>query len=199
MGIRDERKAATASEIQRIALDLVEEVGLDATTVSQIARRVGISDRTFFRYFESREAAILPGQLELIGALVDAPMDPTLSPAEIFQVLLEVCHEHFASEIKHHEFRRISRLMIHDPKLLLIATRHEQELVTTVSESLVNRGLLDYMQALLVSEMLASTWRVAWQCFGREEVAGRDASPLALFKKAVVDLGRIAKAVPAGE
>lgn len=192
MGIRDERKAATKREIQAATLDLVESLGLEAITVARISERVGISDRTFFRYFDSKESAIVPGQRELINALVAAEMTPGSSAAEIFHALLEVCREHFSVEVRHHEFRRISRLMLQDPKLLMIATRREQELVVALSQSLIDRELLDSIQALLLAEMLATTWRVAWQCFAHEERAGIDSKPAELFEKAVLGLAQIA-------
>ncbi|WP_404289450.1 TetR/AcrR family transcriptional regulator [Glutamicibacter arilaitensis] len=200
MGIRDDRKAATKREIQAATLDLVESLGLEATTVARIAERVGISDRTFFRYFDSKESAIVPGLQKLIDALVAAELAPGSSAAEIFHALLEVCRGHFNLEVRHHEFRRISRLMLQDPKLLMIATRREQELVAALSQSLIERELLDMLQALLLAEMLATTWRVAWQCFAHEELAGLDSKPAELFEQAVLSLAEIASvSLPSGE
>lgn len=192
MGVRQERKAATARDIQIATLELVESLGLEATTVARIAERAGISERTFFRYYDSKEAAVIPGQRELIELLLNIRIEPGSGAAQIFQQFLESCRRHFEIEIKHHAFRQSSRLMLKDAKLRMIATRREQELVTALSDSLVQRELVDAMQALLISEMVAMAWRVSWQLFAHEELAGRSAGPDELFEKAVSNLMQIA-------
>lgn len=198
MGIRDQRKAETSRKIQAAALDIVEELGLEATTVARIAQQVGISDRTFFRYFDSKESAIVPGQGELVTVLVELEIAKGTTVSSIFQSLLQVCREHFSAEIEQHEFRRVTRLMLTDPKLLLIATRREQELVVELSQSLIARGLATPMQALLISEMVASTWRVAWQCFTQAEKAGTTAAPSEFFEQAVAEMLQIFDMGPSG-
>lgn len=60
MGIREDRKAATLQAIHAAALELVESHCLDSVTVGQIAARAGISERTFFRYCDSRKRPSCP-------------------------------------------------------------------------------------------------------------------------------------------
>src|SRR3954470_13046946 len=57
--IRSGRPRATSRRtLERIALQLFEEQGFDATTVEQISERAGVSRRTFFRYFDSKTAVL---------------------------------------------------------------------------------------------------------------------------------------------
>lgn len=198
MGIRDERKAETSRRIQAAALDLVEELGLEFTTVARIAQRVGISDRTFFRYFDSKESAIVPGQGELAAALTGLEFPQGAAPSEVFQVLLQGCREHLHAEVEQHEYRRVTRLMFSDPKLLLIATSREQELVVELGRSLAERGVVSQIQASLIAEMVASTWRVAWQCFTHSERAGGAAAPSEYFEQAVHEMVQISSIGTAG-
>lgn len=193
MGIREERKAATLKQIQSAALELVELHGLDKVTISQIAERAGIADRTFFRYCQSKEAAILPRQQDLIEAMLGCEYGEAARGPQIFAALSAACREIFVREIGGSDFRRISRLMISEPKLVHVATAQEQELVAVIRDDLAGRGLLDYMSALLVGELVATTWRVAWQCFAQEEQAGNPCSPVELYDRAVASLARLAQ------
>lgn len=191
MGIRDERKAATLRGIRAAALDLLEEQGFDAVTAGRIARRVGISERTIFRYVPSLEAAMLPTEGEFSQAIMACEIPSGADGAGVLRVLLGACREILLHEVGGNEFRRVSRLMAVEPRLLLVATRQEQELVAAVTEYLVGRGLLPRMEALLVGETLATAWRVTWQCFGAEERAGRPADPLELFDRVVASLAAL--------
>jgi AcrR family transcriptional regulator len=58
-GLRDRKRAATRARIEAAAIELVLRDGLDAATVDAISERADISPRTFFNYFESKDAAIL--------------------------------------------------------------------------------------------------------------------------------------------
>ena len=188
MGIREDNRARMLQEIQAAALDLVEENGLDATTVGDIAARVGISERTVFRYYASKVDALLPGQQGLVDALVGRRLSGKTA-AGIMGELLMACREVFASEVERNEFRRIARLLMREPALLHEAELHERRLVESLTTALAERGTVRHLQALLLAEVVTATWRVAWQSFAREELAGRERDPLSLFDDTVRELG----------
>ncbi|GAA1968283.1 TetR family transcriptional regulator [Nocardioides panacihumi] len=58
-GLRDRKRAATRARIEAAAIELVLRDGIEAATVDAISERADISARTFFNYFESKDAAIL--------------------------------------------------------------------------------------------------------------------------------------------
>jgi mycofactocin system transcriptional regulator len=53
-GTRGRPASTSRQDVARAALDLFARQGYDETTVDEIAAAVGISRRTFFRYFESK-------------------------------------------------------------------------------------------------------------------------------------------------
>lgn len=58
-GLRERKKRATRIAMHRAALELVAADGLSAVTAERIAQRAGVSTRTFFNHWATKEAAIL--------------------------------------------------------------------------------------------------------------------------------------------
>jgi AcrR family transcriptional regulator len=61
---RDSRRLATRRALRTATLDLALERGLAAVPVEEVAARAGVSTRTFFNYFATKEDAVL---LEIPG------------------------------------------------------------------------------------------------------------------------------------
>jgi AcrR family transcriptional regulator len=58
-GLRERKKQQTRQAIHEAALRLIDEQGLEATTIDQICYAADVSSRTFFNYFPSKSAALL--------------------------------------------------------------------------------------------------------------------------------------------
>ncbi|MFC8302386.1 TetR/AcrR family transcriptional regulator [Specibacter sp. NPDC057265] len=58
-GLRARKRAATRSAITTAARILTAQNGLNGFTIEQVCEEVGVSRRTFFNYFPSKEDAIL--------------------------------------------------------------------------------------------------------------------------------------------
>ena len=86
---RGRRPSTTRQDVARVALDLFNRQGYDETTVDQIAAAVGVSRRTFFRYYESKrdvvwgefDAELVRLRDQLEGAPSDRPMMDVLAQA----------------------------------------------------------------------------------------------------------------------
>jgi AcrR family transcriptional regulator len=65
------RRSLQRLEISREAIRLFREQGVEATSAEQIAAAVGLSVRTFWRYFRSKEACVEPLLTLSVDAFVD--------------------------------------------------------------------------------------------------------------------------------
>ncbi|MER7044053.1 TetR/AcrR family transcriptional regulator [Streptomyces jumonjinensis] len=86
-GLRERKRRETHRLLAATALRLVAERGLDRVTVEDISGSAGVSPRTFFNYFASKEDALLlpyPDHAERsalsVARVVSAP--PSLSPLQ---------------------------------------------------------------------------------------------------------------------
>jgi AcrR family transcriptional regulator len=92
-GLRERKKRATRAALADAALRLCVEHGVAAVTVEQVAADAGVSSRTFFNYFSSKEEAVVAGDGATAAAFVTAFADrPTDEPVldALRQALLEV-------------------------------------------------------------------------------------------------------------
>ena len=71
-GLRARTRRAVQAEIGDVAMRLFLEQGFDATTMEQIARATGISRRSLFRYFSTKEDIVLGNLVESGLAVKDA-------------------------------------------------------------------------------------------------------------------------------
>lgn len=58
-GLRERKRRATRASICSVARELTATGGLSGFTIDELCERVGISRRTFFNYFPSKEDAVL--------------------------------------------------------------------------------------------------------------------------------------------
>lgn len=73
--LRERNKARARTEIANVALALFSERGFEAVTVDDVVAAVGVSRRTFFRYFESKEDALLADYPMLLERLREALLE----------------------------------------------------------------------------------------------------------------------------
>src|SRR6188768_1690200 len=66
------------------AVELFSEQGYDATTVTQIAERAGVTKSTFFRHFPDKRELLVAGQETLSRLLVEGIEEapPTAAPLD---------------------------------------------------------------------------------------------------------------------
>ena len=121
VGARERRKRAVAASIERIAVDLALDLGLDHVTVEMICERALISHRTFYNYFPTKEAAVFgPGPqptAELIAAFRNG------TSRDVVGDLLDLLAATAFADVGQEElFRDRRRLLKQEPQLAVKAT-----------------------------------------------------------------------------
>ena len=71
IGLRERKKQQTRKAIHEAALRLIDEHGLEATTIEHICQAADVSTRTFFNYYPSKAAAAL----ELAGTAIEPEVE----------------------------------------------------------------------------------------------------------------------------
>src|SRR5438552_6314341 len=100
--VRERTRRAVRDELTQLAKDLFVEKGYDETTIDDLAAAAGMSKRTFFRYFASKEELVM-GKYEVLGEqlaedLAARPADEAIW-ASMRQVFGRVV-EYFESEAR---------------------------------------------------------------------------------------------------
>jgi AcrR family transcriptional regulator len=74
MGLRERKRQQTRQELISAAMRLFEEKGYEQTTVAEIAAAAGVSTKTFFNYFASKDEVLFPhlsGRIDAAAALIE--------------------------------------------------------------------------------------------------------------------------------
>lgn len=186
LGLRERKRMATRVAIQRAVLMLARERGYEGVTVEEISHEAGISPRTFFNYFPTKEAAVvgdvprLPSP-EAMDAFVHA--DGTQSVLDGIRDLLAgtADNEAKAEERDIHLLRR--SLLKENPQLfsLRMASMRqlEADLVALVERRLVAddpRRAADpetvHSRARLLTYVAFAGIRHAWSCWAEHGGSG---------------------------
>jgi len=87
--IRERTRRLAQTELTMVAQDLFLEHGYDETTVDQIAAAAGMSKRTFFRYFPSKDDLVI-GKYDLFGDRMAEALDARPADEPVWESLRRV-------------------------------------------------------------------------------------------------------------
>ncbi|WP_437050229.1 TetR family transcriptional regulator [Streptomyces sp. enrichment culture] len=149
LGLRERKKQRTRDALLRAALELFTARGYERTTVDEIAEAVDVSQRTFFRYFASKEeAAFFVSRLaeaRFVDALRARPADET--PLEALRRALAESWESIGEAIEQlvplELHMRFYRVIESTPALLAAHLRRAAELEEEIARVIADREGLD--------------------------------------------------------
>lgn len=147
--------------LERAALELYDRDGFDQTTATQIARRAGLSERTFFRHFADKREVLFGGAERLRDHLVHqvthAPASTT--PLKTVAAALSTADAVFPTDRELSRQRQriiISHPGLQERELIKLAT-----LSTALADALIQRGV-PHRTAHLTAEAGIAIFKAAY-------------------------------------
>jgi len=152
-------EADAAGRLERAALELFDERGFDRTTVAQIAKRAGLNERSFYRYFTDKREVLFDGGHELerrlTQAIQEAPADAGPLDA-LLATLGDAARVFRPKELLRTRERVINaNLQLRERELVKM-----DALYTALVSALRARGA-DETTARIATDIAISIWRVA--------------------------------------
>lgn len=150
--------------LEQAALTLFAERGFENTTAAEIARRAGVTERTFFRHYADKREVLFSGSSALVEVIVGgAEKAPAaMPPLDALAVGLEAAGAFFNAERR--EFaRRRQALISANPELQERELNKFAALSGALADTLRRRGV-DESAARVAGDVAIALFRTA---FGR--------------------------------
>jgi AcrR family transcriptional regulator len=158
-GRRQEHKTRTQRALQQAALELFAKHGFDTTTTEEIAEQAGVSPRTFFRYFPTKESVLFVGEYGWFQSLTKQFLEQpdALGDVDALQETLLTFAPKLAAGRR--SFVLYDRAVASSPTLRGRVQERLQEDITTVAGAIAERRGLpgaDESCALLAAVVLVT-------------------------------------------
>ena len=149
-GLREFKKRETRQRISDVATEMFLARGFEAVAVTEVAAAAGVSEKTVYNYFPTKEALVLDqieGQIErLVGAVRDRPKG--VSPSAALVAALKEDFIRFQEMIPADQFHRIeqfSAMVRGTPALRAAWSEHRHEMVAAMTRVLAGELQVDEM------------------------------------------------------
>ncbi|MFI6996497.1 TetR/AcrR family transcriptional regulator [Nocardia sp. NPDC050175] len=115
-GLRERSRRAVQGEIVAVAIELFLSQGYDGTTIEQIAKAAGLSYRSFFRYFASKDDLLVQAMIAT-GAEIAATLHVRPDDETPWQALRRAFDPLLAQLSKDEQAIATTKLMMQSPSL----------------------------------------------------------------------------------
>jgi AcrR family transcriptional regulator len=148
--------------LERAAIALYAERGYESTTVAEIAKRAGLTERTFFRHFADKREVLFAGADELQEALVRAVANAPAPWAPIAAVAAGLEAAAALLQERREYVRRRQTVIAANAELRERELIKQASLSAALADSLRRRGLTDGA-ATLTAEIAIAVLRIAFE------------------------------------
>jgi AcrR family transcriptional regulator len=148
--------------LEQAAMELFIECGFEQATVTEIARRAGLTQRTFFRHFADKREVLFWGQGALQELLVSTVASAPASAAPIDAVAAALEAAGASLQERHEHARQRQAIINANPELRERELIKLATLASAIAAALRHRGVSD-PAASLTAEAGIAVFKVAFE------------------------------------
>jgi AcrR family transcriptional regulator len=205
-GLRERKKRLMRQQLSDTATKMFMERGFDAVRVSEVAEVCGVSEKTVFNYFPTKESLVLDRWETTAVSLRSGLADPGMSPVEAARRILAAELEDLLSWLTSHEdqaaarstMRRFVELIEATPALRAHQRDARDGIVAVAAEVLGERAGMsaDAPEPQITAIALIGLWDVHARSLSRHLHAGHDVD--AIRQGVLAEVGRAARVIDEG-
>ncbi|MFI6658871.1 TetR family transcriptional regulator [Streptomyces sp. NPDC050523] len=205
-GLREQKKRLLRQRLTDTATEMFLERGFDAVRVSEIAQACGVSEKTVFNYFPTKESLILDQGESTMAALRAGLGDTDHSPVEAALRILSDELRAMTSWISAQDdpiqaaavIRRFGALTRSSPSLRAYHRDMTDRLVTVAAEVLAQRthSSPNDPEPQIAATALLGLWSIQFQSLGKHLDGAR--TPTQIHEAVTADVRRAATLIDTG-
>jgi AcrR family transcriptional regulator len=207
-GLRERKKRLTRQLISDTATGMFLEQGFDEVRVTEIAAAAGVSEKTVYNYFPTKESLLLDREEAMAGSLQEAlgPGAPERSPIkaalEVLNADLEAMSGKWATaggSVNGLELlRRFTELVDRTPSLRAAQRDMMDRLVRVAAEAMAERAGVspDDPEPMIAADAILGLWRIQFQALRRHADSGE--GPEEVIRRVSDEVQRAARLIDGG-
>lgn len=205
-GLRERKKRLLRQQLSDTATEMFMERGFDAVRVSEIAEACGVSEKTVFNYFPTKESLVLDLGEATLDSLRTTLADPHLSPVEAALKILSDELAALTSWLTTQEdvteaksmLMRFGMLVRSTPSLRAYQRDMSDQQVAVAAEVLAQRYEMspDDPEPQIAATALLALWPIQFTALGRH--LSRARTPGKLHAMVTADVQRAAHLIDTG-
>jgi AcrR family transcriptional regulator len=206
VGLRERKKRLMRQQLSDTATELFLERGFDAVRVAEIAEACGVSEKTVFNYFPTKESLILDRLESTMASLRTGLTEPGVPPVEAALRILDSELGAMTSWLAAQQdpvkagaaIRRFGALIRATPSLRAYQSDMMDQFVTVAAEILAERAgtSADDPEPQIAATALLGLWRIQFQALSRYLDGSR--TPAEVHQAVTADVRRAALLIDTG-
>ena len=205
-GLRERKKRLMRQQLSDTATRMFLERGFDAVRVAEIAEACGVSEKTVFNYFPTKESLILDRLEATVASLRTGLAEPGVSPVEAALRILDGELGAMTSWLAAQDdpvqasaaIRRFGALIQATPSLRAHQNDMMDQFTTVAAAILAERAAMsaDDPEPLIAATALLGLWRIQFQSLTKYLTGTR--TPAQVHQAVMADVRRAARLIDTG-
>jgi AcrR family transcriptional regulator len=204
-GLRERKKRQMRELISNTATEMFLARGFDDVRVTEVAERCGVSEKTVYNYFPTKESLVLDREEDMVLAIRTAlgPGAPAHSPTQAALELLKLDLEDLGADWPEGSdagftFPRFAQMIEETPSLRAAQRDMMDRLVQVGAEALADRAGVspDDPEPQIAATAIVGLWRIQYQALRVYATPGRSFDQIS--QEVMSEVARAARLIDSG-